>query len=495
MPRLALCLLALLLPGLAAAAEIGPGRPGLCAASLTGVIAPGDTRDLAATEMERPADWPEASDGRWRTLCLDSPGGSLAGGLELAQYLLDNRIGTVVPEAAECLSTCALVFMFGTAAADETVTVTSRRLHVAGRLGFHQPALAFDPEAPETRDVTAAFDVAVQAVLRLFALAGRPRPDSPRPFIDGDLLEAMLQYKGTDFFEIDTVNKAGRWDIAAAGITDPGLTEEGLFYACQNMTTWSTRLERDQIPYEPNGYSATITEETEQPGFAEGQSRAISFAGMMQYDCRAGLLEGAGAAPQPVICGYRQSQATRVGPEGCLTGAVPPARWTPIPPLAFYAADTPLRGLAPAPAPAEPAPEPSEAPRAEAGAVANAVANPVANPVAATVDPSETPCLSSGSARVTGVERFTSLRAGMSHDTERLDELPLDSEYTIPAAPVVDWAHPEAEACAALCVAADAGEPYDSAALQACIDDNWMWFELTGPSGKRGFASARYLDY
>lgn len=476
MPRLAACLFALCLPGLAAAAEIGPGQPGLCAASLSGAIAPGDARDLAAAPFDPPEAEGTAGDGRWRRLCLDSPGGSLAGGLELAQYLIDNRIGTVVGDGAECLSTCALVFMFGTGARNEAETVTNRRLHVGGRLGFHQPELRFDPDEAGAGAVSAAFDIAIQASLRLFALAGRPRPDTPRPFIDGDLLEAMLQYKGEDFFEIDTVNKAGRWDIAAIGFAEPTLSEEGMFYACQNMTTWTSRLERDQIPYEPNGYSASITTQEDQEGFAGGRLSAISFAGMMQYDCQVGELALPGGGGQPVICGYRESQQSRVGPEGCLAGKAGPDRWAPIPPLALLPAETPLASLAPAPVAAE-APD----------LAAEAPAEPVA--------PEDTPCLSSGRARVIGVESFTSLRAGMSHGAERIDELPLDAEYEIPTAPVVDWTHPRAESCAALCRAADAGEEYDAPALQACIDDSWMWFELTGPSGKRGFADAQYLDY
>lgn len=476
MLRLFACLFALFSPGLAAAAEIGPGKPGLCQLTLTGDIAPGDSREMSLAEMDRPDDWTDFEDGRWKAVCLDSPGGSLTAALELAQHLLDNRIGTVVDEGAECLSVCALVFMFGTAAQHESVSVTNRRMHPGARLGFHQPELTLDRDRDySVEDVEAAFDLAIQATLRLLALAARPRPDTPRPFVDGDLMEAMLQYKGDEFFEIDTINKAGRWDIALYDIPDRGLSEEGMFYACQNMTTWNARLERDQIPYEADGYSATITSEDGQDGFADGRRTAISFAGMMTYDCEIGQVTGPDGEAQPVICGFRESQSTRVGPEGCLRGGASPDRWTPIPPLAFFAAETQLDDLAPQ----EPAP------------VAEVtVAEPATGPRV------PNPCTSEGGiAQVINVENFTSLREGITHDSERIDELPLGSVYPIPKAPVVDWSHPEAEECAALCRAADSGETYDEAALSSCIDTNWMWFELTGPSGRRGFASARYLDY
>ncbi|WP_418592137.1 hypothetical protein [Ponticoccus sp. (in: a-proteobacteria)] len=477
MPRLFACLFALILPGLVCAAEIGPGKPGLCQLTLTGEILPGDARELSQAGMDRPDDWPDFEDGRWKVLCLDSPGGSLAATLELAQVLLDNRIGTVVDEGAECLSSCALVFMFGTAAQHESLPVTNRRMHPRARLGFHQPELTLDRDREySAAEVEAAFDLAIQATLRLLALAARPRPEVPRPFVDGDLMEAMLQYKGAEFYEIDTVNKAGRWDIALYGFPERGPTEEGKFYACQNMTTWDARLERDQIPYEPDGYSATITTEEGQEGFADGRRTAISFAGMMRYDCAIGLVAQPDGATVPVICGFRESQSTRVGPEGCLRGEVPPDRWRPIPPLAFFAADTPLAELAPAPKPqAAPDAAPTPAPVESAG---------------------PSPCIAeSRIARVVDVQNYTSLREGITHESERIDELPLGSVYTVPEAPVVDWTHPEAEACAALCRAADAAEPYDEDKLAACIESDWMWFELTGPSGRRGFASARYLDY
>lgn len=473
MVRFAACLFALLLPAFAAAGEVGPGKPGLCQATLTGEIAPGDAQDLALAEMDRPADWQDFDDGRWKALCLDSPGGSLTAGLELAQHLLDNRIGTVVDDGAECLSACALVFMFGTAAQHESVSLTNRRMHVGARLGFHQPDLSLARDRDySVDDVEAAFDLAIQATLRLLALAARPRPDTPRPFVDGDLMEAMLQYKGDEFYEIDTVNKAGRWDVALYGFPERGPTEEGMFYACQNMTTWNARLERDQIPYERDGYSATITVEEGQKGFADGRRTAISFAGMMTYDCEIGLVERPDGAALPVICGFRESQSTRVGPEGCLRGGAAPDRWRPIPPLAFFAADTELSELAPSPPPVA-APEEPQA-----------------------VSDKPNPCISAGqTARVINVENFTSLREGITHASERIDELPLGTVYAVPEAPVVDWSHPQADTCAALCRAADAGEAYDSDVMASCIDSNWMWFELTGPSGQRGFASARYLDY
>ncbi|MBT56428.1 MAG: hypothetical protein CMF72_23910 [Mameliella sp.] len=452
----------------AEAARITAGKAGLCRVTLEGEITPGDVEKLRAAPMDRPIWWSNFEDGSWAALCLDSPGGSLASGLELARYVLDNRIGTVIDDGADCLSACALVFMFGTAHQHESVALTNRRLHVGGRLGFHQPDLTLDRSRDySVDDVAAAFDLAIEATLNFLALAARPRPDTPRPFVDGDLLEAMLQHKGQDFFEIDTVNKAGRWDIALFGFTPPEFSAEGMVYACQNMTGWTARLEQEQLPYQPDGYSHRIDATQGQDGFADGQRFKVDFSGMMTYACEVGLRPVYQGGAQAVLCGYRENLSAQVGPDTCLQSTGAPGRWPVVPPAALLPAKTSLKDL--------------KATRGT-GETARVL--------------SDTPCMSStGRAQVINVQSFTSLRQVMSHDAPRLAELPLGSTYEISSAPDSDFRHPRHQACMALCQMAEMGTPYDSAALQSCIDTDWMWFQIKTPSGQNGYASARYLAY
>ncbi len=461
-------LVAVAVANTAQAARITPGKAGLCRVTLEGEIAPGDVEKLRAAPMDIPIWWSNFEDGSWAAICLDSPGGSLSSGLELARYVLDNRIGTIIDDGAECLSACALIFMFGTAHQHESVALTNRRLHVGGRLGFHQPDLTLDRTRDySVDDVEAAFDLAIEATLNFLALAARPRPDTPRPFVDGDLLEAMLQHKGQDFFEIDTVNKAGRWDIALFGFTPPQLTNEGMVYACQNMTGWSARLEQDQLPYQPDGYSHRVDAAQGQDGFADGQRFRVDFSGMMTYACEVGLRGSYQGSPQAVLCGYRENLSAQVGPDDCLQGSGAPGRWPIIPPAGLLPAATTLLDL--------------KATRGT-GEIARAL--------------SDNACRSSsGRARVINVQNFTSLRQVMSHDAQRVAELPLGSTYEVSSAPVGDFRHPRHQACMALCEKAEFGSPFDSNALQSCIDTDWMWFRIQTPEGNSGYASARYLDY
>lgn len=465
---LAFVVSSLIAPSDAEAARITPGKAGLCRLTLEGEITAGDVERLREAPLDKPIWWGNFEDGSWRAICLDSPGGSLASGLELARYVLDNRVGTVIDDGAECLSACALIFMFGTAGQHESMPQTNRRLHVGGRLGFHQPKLTLDRSRDySVDDVAAAFDLAIEATLNFLALAARPRPDTPRPFVDGDLLEAMLQHKGQNFFEIDTVNKAGRWDIALFGFEAPKLTDEGMLYACQNMTGWMAQLESDQQAYDPAGYGARIDASHGTESFAAGQRFRIDFSGMMTFACEVGQRADYNGATQAVLCGYRENLATQVGPDSCLNGVGSPAGWRAIPPWALLPAATTLAEL--------------KANRAD-GTPTQTIA--------------DTPCMASQSrARIVNVQDFTSLRQVMSHDSKRLAELPLGSEYAVPGTPSADFRHPLHSACMALCRQAEFGEPHDSVALQSCIDTDWMWFQIQLPSGQSGYASARYLEY
>lgn len=344
MRRLALAaLLALPLP--VQAMEIAPGTPGLCQATLTGQIGTGDAAKLAAFDFGDPPTDAGWEDGRWKALCLDSPGGQLAEALIMAQDLLDRSIGTVVRADAACLSACALLFMFGTAYQHESNSITHRRLHVQGRLGFHQPDLLLDPtRSYSVEDVRAAYNIAIEATLRLLALAARPRPDGLRPFIDSDLQEEMLAHKGADYFEIDTVNKAGRWDVALFGFAPPKLSESALLHACQNMTAWPAARLDYQVDYTSKG-SDVFFERANWPESTLQSPRVdIIFPGMMIHECSTGMAEHWTGAVLPMICGFNEILNAQVGPEDCRD---PDRiwRWRVIPDWAFLPANTPLRTL------------------------------------------------------------------------------------------------------------------------------------------------------
>ena len=110
--------------------------------------------------------------------------------------------------------------------------------------------------------------------------------------------------------------------------------------------------------------------------------------------------------------------------------------------------------------------------------------------------PKGTLCTSkTGIATVVNVQNYTSLRQSTGHDTAKLDELRKGARFKIGEFGTVDPAHPNHGNCFQLCQAEKAGRAIDTAALANCIDTNWLWFQITGPSGRTGYASAKFLDY
>jgi hypothetical protein len=90
----------------------------------------------------------------------------------------------------------------------------------------------------------------------LLVLANNKAPWGNTEMMRPDLIQKMLEHVGDDMFFIDTVDKAGRWDIEVIGARYPPLMlEEQAFYACENSLRWQygttdedttySRLEKD----------------------------------------------------------------------------------------------------------------------------------------------------------------------------------------------------------------------------------------------------------
>ncbi|MGY3436874.1 MULTISPECIES: hypothetical protein [unclassified Marinovum] len=444
----------LVVPSRATAAEFSTDPSGTCAVTLTGEIAEGDTARLDEIALDQPASWTLPDDGHWKTICLDSPGGSFAEAMTLGRYLATRQIGTVVEEAATCTDACALAFLFGTAAQGPNRAVTHRRLHIGGTLGFRQPALA-----EETGSVAQMID--------FYALAAMSRPDAARPFLDADLAGAMPASDAPEPFLIDTVNRAGRWDIAVIGFKAPALSDRGFFHACQSLTIWSKGLSTGAVVYEDNAEVFQLSVSSWTAGGALRDRYDLQFASRDLYECAATVAVSDTGAPLPLICGYNEVEDTGIGPDDCNDPDLI-YLWAPIPALAMFPADTTLAALADGSA------LPAEVPE-------------LTRP---------TPCRAEDqSAEVINVNNFTTLRGEPNVESEKIDELPLGARYVVGIDPVPDTSHPDHATCAAACTAANAGQAFDRNALAACVDENWMWFELTGPADKPGFASAKFLDF
>lgn len=216
-----------------------------CLVTLDGTIAPGDTDALLAV-IKRASTESRYADTIWYTdddggqgpyidfktplnLCLNSPGGALQEAVALTQAV-HGRLGTMIRPGARCESACALVFMAGSYdTASDIGTITSRHLHVDGRLGFHAPSLTVPDGNYSAETVAKAYQVSVDASALIFRNLVKFRfPPS--------LAAKMHQTPPQDMFYISTVRQAARWGISVLGIDPPVQFSDAVIKtACANL--------------------------------------------------------------------------------------------------------------------------------------------------------------------------------------------------------------------------------------------------------------------
>ena len=207
---------------------------GGCSLRLTGPIVSGDAERLRSLIDTH---FPLAHDELNPALCLDSPGGSLDEGVRIAELLGERFTATVVPAGAECLSACAVAFMGGTFGWYEYI-FNMRVMHPTARVGFHAPGLTISDGAYDGASVMRAFDVAVDAIARI---AG----DLDETYLTGvtnrfprSLLAGMLVHRGEDYLWINTVEKAGAWDVWLITDQRPQLDGTALTRVCKAVARW-----------------------------------------------------------------------------------------------------------------------------------------------------------------------------------------------------------------------------------------------------------------
>lgn len=167
-----------------------------------------------------------------KRICLSSPGGSIVEALKIIE-LIDGFMGTAVPRGADCLSACALVFMAGSSASGGPMgTAINRKLHAAGRLGFHAPSLEVEDRRYTKTAVENAYRVANEALSRLMLR-------SSGMLLSQTLIAEMLATPPKEMMFVDTVYDAGRWLIPIAGTIYPRqITATAAVNACNAYYNW-----------------------------------------------------------------------------------------------------------------------------------------------------------------------------------------------------------------------------------------------------------------
>lgn len=331
-------------PGSTYGATITKSNNDVCVLQLEGEIVAGDFErfmQLAATNFKGVDGESSSAD----TICLNSPGGSVLEGVKLAKQFYKQGVGTVIPAGAECHSMCAIMFMMGIAQGPE-VNFVNRKLHVTGALGFHRPYLALDSdELVSARALPIAHDWAMEAMMELMILANGQVPWSASTMMRPDLIQLMLTHVGDDFYYIDTVEKAGRFEIELFGYDKPTeLTEERAYYACENSFHWQVGLIGKDTDYadlvQSVGAYQTVSKIVQDKGSLRIYSVTSGDAGYSEAGCLIGQKDD-----YFLGCGFNGMYSISLGLSQCtLADFEERSQW--VSPLAAFKPSTPIRMLA-----------------------------------------------------------------------------------------------------------------------------------------------------
>ena len=482
------CLLALAMaprPGLAA--DIRLIDSSLCRISLSGPIVAGDTERLRAI-VERagydaylPSELNHLSTHGLR-LCLDSPGGSLDEGAKLAEFVFETGIGTVLAPNAQCLSACAWVFMMGFTQGHEDVSFTNRRMHHTARLAFHAPGVELDGisaiSADAVLDLVRAMNEAVALILRV----GHARILGTRPAIDADLVEEAFAHDIDDqgnftFFDIDTVDKAGRWRIELFGFDWPERIDAiAATWACTNLTRWPAgRNSHSRNVLGPESLDEALILPPATP-----EARFIRVSGMdsgyfdntciMRRQLGAHLVYGQSV----VACGINEGRQTWLGHERCdFSTPFPEARLSDYSALAIFAPETPLTDL-----PAAAREISARATREQA-----ALAEPRLHRSCVPTRPH---------LQIARVNEYATLRQQPGFEAEVLARIPLGARLQVMGEAKFFGDVSRRNACQAACRAAGSARNRPAPDVAACWLDNTLWFQARYGE-QSGYVAGRFL--
>ncbi|WP_417207171.1 hypothetical protein [Antarctobacter sp.] len=473
-PLLASALTLLTPPAEAAEFEVLNTHPEGCNVMLSGQISDGD-RDRLTQVIPRSDDLFDHT-GSPITLCLNSPGGSLLEGLEIAAYLRGTGIRSHVAAGDRCLSACALAFLGGTffSVEDGLIPHRGRSIHARAVLGFHRPQLDTSSRQFSDALIHSAFDTAVRATALIFA-----RLDDLR--ITRKFALSFFDVDDGGFYYIDTgfrVLELGV-DVTGVGPLPARIPDETVRRIC-----YQTYPEIDPASY-ADGYGVFHFQDDwtiDVPATA-GPVQTTAYVllstgeGTLKYD--ACLLRwdanDAVGYPPPLSVQYLPDMGSDLGH---YSNPQPPSpdhlrrlaeqdswAWRELPPVLASPADSPLAQLA------APASHPTFD-RDPGYSCAPRVAGYKVNYVAA----------------------FSNLRAGPGFDKPVVMEVPKGTRVT-PVNHSLSATMVLSDACAQTCNPAKAGyiAPDLADRVRQCSFTNMIWWLVRTPEGVTGWMSSRFL--
>jgi hypothetical protein len=133
-------------------------------------------------------------------------------------------------------------------------TMPARILHVGGKLGFHAPYLdqgTLQDRRYDRKELVAAHSAALNAINGAINLFNYRVLESEsdlewKPWVRPSLFAEMLSRGPDELYLIDTIGKAGRWNIGLRGVAGPEVPDAVAFKtACENYLNWKEDKEDD----------------------------------------------------------------------------------------------------------------------------------------------------------------------------------------------------------------------------------------------------------
>lgn len=203
---------------------------------------------------------------------LNSPGGSLVGGVQLADLFHTQGYRTWLDDDAACASACAIAFMHGTIRGLHDYLAVSRIMRPTATLGFHAPFVIFDVNRQYDGTEVATYQEAASLVTSFLLSL------SDDNFFPKALMSQMYRTPADKLFRIDTVDEAGRNGILVDGRMPKSIGYEQLAYACLNTYAWKNK--RSALDHSENEGTWSVDWE---PGRFDSRRKAPNSQGKIRF--------------------------------------------------------------------------------------------------------------------------------------------------------------------------------------------------------------------
>ena len=378
-------------------------------------------------------------------ICLDSPGGSLLEGIELAKIIKKYGLSTRIPNNSECLSACSIAFMAGSFGHPEgEASFTERTMHPTARLGFHAPSLNIQQGQYNKESVEEAYDFALQSVAAVSDL----RVSSIEEFAESIFIK-FLRTPSSTFTYIDTVGSATRIGITISPVpVFSGKLGAAAVNLCENASSRYSDIDIEE--YWPLGRSNELEDM-----FKVVDGRIVYDGGFYEEASVSCIIDQFGL-PEDSDYDFRVSFPDALGA-------------FPVYQSSFGASATyPPTTLI------------SELPVASKSQTVSRIK--LIDTIPST--PSNLSCgVADSNTRIINVQNYTNLRKQAGLDGGVIGQASLGETVTVSE----PGRYLRPERCAAACNGSD------QSAIKTCIDNNDVWIEVQY-NGRRGFLSRKFLE-